>query len=195
VEERTPLYQYKDLCNLPDDDAQADMYLAAVDALKAKGYRQYEISNFAKKGLVSRHNMKYWTGGEYLGFGPDASSDFGGKRFTMVRDLLAYIDGIKTGGRVVSELHEIPARERAGEFLMTRLRTTDGVDPQEYEQKYLLPFQPLEDALQRCAQHRLAAKSSNGNWHLTPEGFLVSNSIISDLLLIQDGSNPLARRV
>ena len=195
VEERTPLYQYKDLCNLPDDDAQADMYLAAVNALKAKGYRQYEISNFAKKGLVSKHNMKYWTGGEYLGFGPDASSDFGGKRFTMVRDLLAYIDGIKTGGRVLSELHEIPARERAGEFLMTRLRTTDGIDPQEYEQKYLLPFQPLEDALQRCAQHRLAAKSSNGSWHLTPEGFLVSNSIISDLLLIQDESNPLARRV
>ena len=194
VEERTPLYQYKDLCNLPDDDAQADMYLTAVDMLRAKGYRQYEISNFAKKGLISKHNYKYWTGGEYLGFGPDASSDFGGKRFTIVRDLLAYIDGIKTGGRVLSEVHEIPARERAGEFLMTRLRTTDGVDPQEYEKRYLLPFAPLETVLQKCAQHRLAAKSSNGSWHLTPEGFLVSNSIISDLLIIQDESNPLARR-
>ena len=194
VEERTPLYQYKDLCHLPDDDAQADMYLTAVDMLKAKGYRQYEISNFAKKGLVSKHNLKYWTGGEYLGFGPDASSDFGGKRFTIVRDLLAYIDGIKSGGRVLSELHEIPARERAGEFLMTRLRTANGVDPVEYEKRYLLPFAPLEAALTKCAQHRLAFQNTDGSWRLTPEGFLVSNSIISDLLIIQDESNPLAKR-
>ena len=194
VEERTPLYDYKDACNLPDDDMQADMYLTAVEILKSKGYRQYEISNFARKGMISRHNWKYWTGGEYLGFGPDASSDFAGKRFTMVRDLLAYIDGIKHKGQVISELHEIPQRERAGEFLMTRLRTSAGVDPQEYEKKYLLPFQPLEAALERCAQQRLAAKRSDGCWHLTPEGFLVSNSILSDLLLIQDESTPLARR-
>ena len=194
VEERTPLYDYKDACNLPDDDTQADMYLTAVEILKGKGYRQYEISNFARKGMISKHNWKYWTGGEYLGFGPDASSDFGGKRFTIVRDLLAYIDGIKHGGQVISDLQEIPKRERAGEFLMTRLRTTAGIDPQEYEKKYLLPFAPLEAALERCAQQRLATKTSEGIWHLTPEGFLVSNSILSDLLLIQDESTPLARR-
>ena len=194
VEERTPLYSYKDACNLPDDDMQADMYLAAVEILKSKGYRQYEISNFARKGMISRHNMKYWTGGEYLGFGPDASSDFGGKRFTMVRDLLAYIDGIKHGGQVVAEIQEIPHRERAGEFLMTRLRTVDGIDPLEYERKYLLPFAPLETALERCREQHLAAKASDGTWHLTPEGFLVSNSILSDLLLIQDESVPMTRR-
>ena len=194
VEERTPLYDYKDACNLPDDDTQADMYLTAVEILKGKGYRQYEISNFARKGMISKHNWKYWTGGEYLGFGPDASSDFGGKRFTIVRDLLAYIDGIKHGGQVISELQEIPRRERAGEFIMTRLRTAAGIDPQEYEKKFLLPFAPLEAALERCAQQRLAAKTSEGIWHLTPEGFLVSNSILSDLLLIQDKSTPLARK-
>ena len=194
VEERTPLYDYKDACNLPDDDMQADMYLTAVEILKSKGYRQYEISNFARKGMISKHNWKYWTGGEYLGFGPDASSDFGGKRFTIVRDLLAYIDGIKNKGQVISELQEIPLRERAGEFLMTRLRTAAGVDPQEYEKKYLLPFEPLEAALERCREQRLATKTSEGVWHLTPEGFLVSNSILSDLLLIQDESVPLARR-
>ena len=87
VEEGTPLYEYKDIAGLPDDDLQADMYLAAVEMLRSRGYRQYEISNFARKGLYSRHNMKYWTGGEYLGFGPSASSDFAGKRFTLARDL------------------------------------------------------------------------------------------------------------
>ena len=194
VEERTPLYQYKDICNLPNDDMQADMYLMAIEILRSKGYRQYEISNFAKKGLVSKHNVKYWTGGEYLGFGPDASSDFGGKRFTMVRDLLSYIDGIKGKGQVLSELHEVPRRERAGEYLMTRLRTVAGIDPAEYEKLYLLPFAPLEKALERFQSHNLASKSTvNGSWHLTPEGFLVSNSIISDLLLIQDECQPLTK--
>ena len=194
VEERTPLYQYKDLCHLPDDDTQADMYLSAVDILRSRGYRQYEISNFAKKGLVSQHNLKYWMGGEYLGFGPDASSDFGGKRFTIVRDLLGYIDGIKGRGQVLSEIQEIPHRERAGEFLMTRLRTTAGIIGEEYEKRFLLPFAPLEAALERCAAQRLAVKTSEGSWHLTPEGFLVSNSILSDLLLIQDETRPIARQ-
>ena len=178
-----------------DDDLQADMYLATVEILRSKGYRQYEISNFCKRGRESRHNMKYWTGGEYIGFGPDASSDFSGKRFSIVRDLQEYVEGIQSGGPVLREIQAIPPRERAGEFLMTRLRTTDGIDPEEYERKYLLPFAPLEIALQRCAQQRLAVKTSGGSWHLTPEGFLVSNSIISDLLLIQEESVPLTRTV
>ena len=194
VEENTPLYQYKDVCNLPSDDTQADMYLAAVEILRTKGYRQYEISNFAKKGLVSRHNLKYWMGGEYLGFGPDASSDFGGKRFTMVRDLLGYIDGIKNGTQVLSELSEIPQRERAGEFLMTRLRTTAGIGADEYEKRYLLPFAPLEEAMTRFAKQGYAHKANDGSWHLTPEGFLISNSIITDLLLIQDNTTPFAKK-
>jgi oxygen-independent coproporphyrinogen-3 oxidase len=193
VEERTPLYQYKDICNLPDDDTQADMYLAAVEILRTKGYRQYEISNFAKKGLVSKHNMKYWTGGEYLGFGPDASSDFGGKRFTIVRDLMAYIDGIKNGGQVISEISQIPHRERAGEYLMTRLRTVSGIHAEEYEKRYLLPFAPLEEVMNRYAKQRYASKAIDGRWYLTPEGFLISNTIITDLLLAQEKTVPATR--
>ena len=194
VEPGTPLYDYKDACNLPSDDTQADMYLSAVEMLRVKGFRQYEISNFARKGMISRHNMKYWMGGEYLGFGPDASSDFAGKRFAVVRDLHGYIDGIKNGGEVLREIQEIPQRERAGEYLMTRLRTTTGIWREEYEKQYLLPFTPLEESLERCERHGLAARTGDDHWHLTPEGFLVSNSIITDLLLIQERSEPLAKR-
>ena len=194
VEDRTPLWDYKDSCGIPDDDTQADMYLTAVEFLKARGYRQYEISNFAKKGLISRHNMKYWMGGEYLGFGPDASSDFAGKRFTFVRDVYAYIDGIRKGESIVSDVQEIPPRERAGEYLMTRLRTTTGINQEEYEKQFLLPFPPLEEKLVQCQRSGLAQKTPGGRWYLTPEGMLVSNSIISDLLLIQDESQPLTRR-
>ena len=193
VEEGTPLYECRDFYNLADDDTQADMYLKAVEVLKEFGYRQYEISNFCKKGQVSRHNLKYWTGGEYLGFGPDASSDFGGSRFSIVRDLQAYINGIDSGGTVLRELQEISPRERAGEYLMMRLRTVSGIDPVKYEKKYLLPFAPLENVLQDCKERGLAQRTFDGRWHLTPEGFLVSNTIISDLLLIQDQTNPFSR--
>ncbi len=193
VEEGTPLYNYKDFCNLPDDDAQADMYLTAVEMLKDRGYRQYEISNFARKGLYSRHNMRYWTGGEYLGFGPAASSDFAGRRFTIVRDLKAYIDGIKHGGEVLDEVEEIPLRERAGEYLMLRLRTTGGISKEEYEKGYLLPFAPIQEALEKYRGYGQVIRTDDGRWRLTPKGFLISNTIISDLLVAQDNSTQFQR--
>ena len=194
VEEGTPLDSYKEYCALADDDTQADMYLSAIEILRSFGYRQYEISNFCRKGAVSRHNLKYWTGGEYLGFGPNASSDFAGRRFTILRDLWGYIDGIRQGGQVLGEVQEIPIRERAGEYLMMRLRISAGVDPKEYEKKFLLPFAPLEAAMQQFREQRLAQKTYDGRWHLTPKGYLLSNTIISDLLLIQEKCQPLRKR-
>ena len=186
VEEGTPLYDYQDCCNLADDDTQADMYLSAIKILNSYGYRQYEISNFCKKGITSRHNMKYWTGGEYLGFGPNASSDFAGRRFTVIRDLWGYIDGILQGGTVLTDVQPIAKQERAGEYLMTRLRIRSGIDPAVYEKKFMLSFQPLEKALWKFREQGLAQKTFDGRWHLTPQGFLLSNTIISDLLLIQE---------
>ena len=144
--------------------------------------------------MESRHNLKYWTGGEYLGFGPDASSDFAGKRFRMVRDLRRYVEGVLNHGSIVEELQEIPQRERAGEYIMTRLRTTVGINAEEYESRFLLPFQPLDAALERCRQSGYALKMEGGCWRLTPEGFLVSNSILTDLLLIQEKARPLAKK-
>ena len=194
VEEGTPFHKYQDYLNLPDDDMQADMYLRTVEILRGKGFRQYEISNFCRRSNESRHNLKYWTGGEYLGFGPDAASDFAGKRFKMVRDLRGYIDGILTGGQVIDELQEIPPRERASEYLMMRLRTSHGILGQEYEKQYLLSFAPLEKALLKWAEHGHAVKLENGYWRLTPEGFLISNTIIRNLLDAQEQSTPLSKR-
>jgi len=186
VEEGTPLYDYQEYCNLADDDTQADMYLSAIEILRQHGYRQYEISNFCRKGNVSRHNLKYWNGDPYLGFGPNASSDFGGSRFTIIRDLHGYIEGIRSGGQVLQEVQELAPRERAGEYLMMRLRTVAGIDPKVYEKRYLMPFAPLEKNLLQCKERGLAVKTFDGRWHLTPNGFLISNSILSDLLLIQE---------
>jgi len=183
----------QDVLNLPDDETQAEMYLTAVEALRSRGFRQYEISNFCRKGMVSKHNMKYWTGGEYLGFGPSASSDFAGKRFTLKRNLQEYITAIREGGDIMEDLQEIPMRERAGEYLMLRLRTTQGIDAMEYEKMFLLPFAPLEEELEKRRRFFHATQTDTGRWVLTPKGFLVSNDIITDLLLAQDGSQPLKR--
>ena len=195
LEEGTPLYARQDSCDLPDDDLQADMYLAAVEILRQKEYRQYEISNFAKREMASKHNLKYWNGGEYLGFGPDASSDFAGKRFSMVRDIRAYIKGVTSGGQVLRESQQIHDRDRAGEYLMLRLRTVKGIDRNEYEKRYLLSFEPLEKILELACQHHLAESNGQGGYRLTPEGFLVSNSILSDLLLAQENSQTIGTRV
>ena len=194
VEEGTPLYEVQEFANLADDDTQADMYLSAIKILRKRGYRQYEISNFCRKGHVSRHNLKYWNGEEYLGFGPDAASGFGGRRFTAVRDVHAYIEGVLNGGMVLREMQDVPPRDRAGEYLMMRLRTAMGIDPEEYERKYLLPFAPLETALESFRQQGLATHTYDGRWRLTPEGFLLSNSIISDLLIIQEKTESIGKR-
>lgn len=193
VEEGTPLWEYKDCANLPDDDAQADMYLAAVEILAEAGYEQYEISNFAKPGYMSRHNLKYWLGEEYIGFGPAAASDFGGMRYTNRPDIAAYNSAMLHHGSVLSECEEIPLRERAGEYVMLRLRTALGIDAQEYETQFLMPFEPLEALLQRFSEQNLCHKTA-GRWVLTPQGFLLSNQIISSLQLAQQQSKPLAKK-
>ena len=177
VEPGTPLYDYQNCANLPDDDAQADMYLYAVDTLESYGYRQYEISNFAREGFTAQHNLKYWYGGEYLGFGPAAASDFAGKRFTYQRDLDGYIDGMFGGTPILSECESIPLRERAGEYLMLRLRTAFGIGAKEYRRMFRMDFAPLEELLKKYEAAGYAKKQGD-RWRLTPHGFLLSNQII-----------------
>ena len=193
VEPGTKLYAYQNCANLPDDDAQADMYFYAVETLESFGYKQYEISNFAKDGYICRHNMKYWVGDEYLGFGPCAASDFAGKRFTIEPDLEKYITGVMNKGVILSECETVPLRERAGEYLMLRLRTVDGVEEGEYTRSFLLPFKPIEKVLLDLQKQDLTVLT-NGRWRLTPKGFMVSNSILVRLLDEQQRSKPLAQK-
>lgn len=165
IEPGTPLWRRRDSADIPDDDAQAEMYLDAVAVLARAGYAQYEISNFAKPGYASRHNLKYWTLGEYLGFGPGAHSDFGGRRFGAARDLDAFL----AGRTLYSEDAAVSPRERQAERVMLGLRTAEGLDA--------ALLRGAEGVLQECAAHGLAERRG-GRWRLTPRGFLVSNAII-----------------
>ena len=187
VEEGTPLQARVDRGErLPDDDLQADMYLWMVARLEAAGYHQYEISNFARPGFQSRHNLKYWLTRPYLGFGPGAHSDFGGRRYSFVRDLDAYIQGVLTGGNIIDSADQIPQRERGGEYLMLRLRTARGVEEWEYRGTYFMDFGPIEARLREFAAQGWAERTDEGRWRLTPKGFLVSNQLIGDLLERQE---------
>ena len=124
-------------------------------------------------------------GKPYIGFGPGAHSDFGGRRYSFVRDLDKYIMGILNGGRVIDEDQLIPHRERGGEYLMLRLRTTRGIEEWEYRREFSMNFDPLEQKLEEYEHQGWAAKKDR-RWHLTPKGFLVSNQLIGDLLTIQE---------
>ena len=176
VEPGTPLWQQRQGAALPDDDAQADMYLWTVDYLAKQGYAQYEISNFARPGFESRHNLKYWRLEEYAGFGPGAHSDLGGVRFAYERDLDAYI----AGELRLSEMERIPPLDRDLEYIMLSLRTVQGIDSGYFERQFRQKFRPMEELLTRYEANGLAARTERG-WHLTPRGFFVSNAIIVSL--------------
>ena len=187
VEEGTPLARrVAEGEVLPDDDQQADLYLWTVGRLERAGLPQYEISNFAKPGYESRHNLRYWLTRPYIGFGPGAHSDFGGRRYSFVRDLDAYIRGVLEGGDIIDASELIPQRERCGEYLMLRLRTTRGVDALEYRNAYFMDFAPLEARLRKFAAQGWAEQTPEGRWRFTPRGFLVSNQLIGDLLERQE---------
>ena len=181
VEEGTPLYARREETNLPGDEAQADMYLCTVDFLAGQGYAQYEISNFSKPGFASRHNLKYWTLGEYAGFGPGAYSDFGGVRYAYERDLDAYIQGVASHAPMLSESERIPPRDRDTEWVMLGLRTVQGLDPKAFEARFRRRFQCFLPFLEQCRAAGYAVEEE-GRWHLTPRGFLVSNQVIGGML-------------
>jgi oxygen-independent coproporphyrinogen-3 oxidase len=119
----------------PDDDA-AEMYLEAMAHLDAAGYEQYEISNVARPGRQSRHNLKYWTDGQWLGFGCGAHSTRRGVRWKNLSSTTEYIAAVASGGQTCVERRELTDREALEEALFTGLRLTRGVDVHTVNARY-----------------------------------------------------------
>ncbi len=192
LEDGTPLFECSEVYDIPNDDAIADMYLMAVDYLAEHGYVQYEISNFAKPNFNSRHNKRYWDMSEYLGFGPSAHSFINKLRFNYFADTEKYINGVLHGDVIIEKSEEGSPNERAGEYVMLSLRTTDGISPATLEKKYLTYFDELEKKL--LNYYKLGFAEFNGiSWRLTPKGFLVSNTIISELLIALENSRGITK--
>ncbi len=173
IEENTPFF--KQNLTLPDDEEASQMYLDAANFLEENGFLQYEISNFAKKGFECRHNLKYWQCEEYLGFGPAAHSYYQGRRFAAERDLNAFL---KNPQKVFVTDDSIDEFE---EKLMLNLRLSSGFDTKGVDDERC--DRVLKNA-KNLSKHGLL-DIKNGVITLTKQGFLVSNSIIVNLLYNQ----------
>ena len=136
VEDGTPIYTDYLNGELPDSDEVADMYDFGRVLLKKFGFERYEISNFAKPGFESRHNLNYWKRGEYIGFGVAASSFMKGKRFTNTFNLDEYMKCIISGFYPAIDCEEVSETDAKFEFIMLALRTKYGVSLSEYENSF-----------------------------------------------------------
>lgn len=188
LEDNTPLARQVEsgrVC-LPEDDQTADCYLECCERLRAAGLAQYEISNFAQPGRESRHNLRYWQRGEYLGIGAAAHSFLNGVRRFFPADLQMFQRQahVPTLGWVEDE----PVNP-AEETLMLSLRTTAGCCMAELSRLAgEASAAAVGQALEQLIPTGLAVRTADG-YALTPPGMLVSNSILSDLFLRMEPSD------
>lgn len=174
IEEGTFFHKKRENLILPDEDETSELYMAAVDALEKAGFMQYEISNFAKDGYESRHNLKYWRCEEYLGIGAAAHSFVDGKRFYYERSIVDFVDG------------KPPVDDGFGgdeeEYIMLALRLTEGLIFENFRHRF---GKAVPDSVIRKAEflkkHGLTDTDSE-KISLTKNGFLLSNAVICELL-------------
>ena len=174
VEEGTPFYTMRDNLMLPDEDAECDMYELAASKLSAAGYSHYEISNYAKEGRASRHNLHYWRRDEYVGVGVAAHSYFDDVRYSNPESMDDYLNG------GLSQRDEDV--DGSFEKAMLALRLAEGLSLSEYEKEFSHSFtEGREASISRYVS--LGYMTLNGDrLALTDSGMYVSNAILSDLL-------------
>lgn len=164
------------------DDREAEMYLAAIDRLAAAGLNQYEISNFARPGCESRHNLRYWHNEPTLGIGPSAASYIGGRRWRNLPDTAEYVRRVRACEPIEIDEEELSPHERAGETAMLQLRLNDGIDVARFQQS--TGFDPLvlfAEVIQRFADRGLLVTDAH-RIALTREGRLLANRVLADFL-------------
>lgn len=160
------------------DELVTEMYGVLVDELKKAGYEHYEISNFALPGFRSRHNTSYWTQLPYMGIGPSAHS-YDGRRTRIANrpDLRGYLDG-----KDISETEILTDEELREEFVMTRLRTREGIPIEEFSDRF------GKDAVERLLRAANPLKADgllaqdSGYLHLTDKSVIVSDSVMVELM-------------
>ncbi len=179
LSETVPLFQKRML--LPGEEETRQMYLFASDFLKQKGYEHYEISNAAKPGFASRHNLRYWNREPYLGIGPGAHSFFGSERFSMKEDVEGFIFASNPKDTIVSR-EKIDREEEKIEYIMLSLRKKEGIDLDRLRALFdENACQGMVKKFLSWEQNGLCIQTARG-FALTAEGFFVSNAIISELI-------------
>lgn len=185
IEEGTPFDKMKDTLIRPDEDAECAMYFGAIEYLRERGWEQYEISNFAKPARNCLHNLKYWNCEEYLGFGPGAHSYFGNRRFAYRRSVSDYIKAQEIPGSVediLSENYEVKPSERLGEYVMLKMRLSEGVDTEFFAATFGVDFERLFGKYLSLYSKNGFIENKGRKWAFTPKGMFVSSYILSAML-------------
>jgi len=168
----------------PLDDASAAMYVSAIDTLHARGYHQYEISNFCIPGYECRHNVNYWDRGEYIGLGPASWSFIRNDRWANIDDTDQYISRLKNccSPKDRNTIESVNRKQAAIERLFLGLRKTAGIDLACYGS--LLGPEELDDLYERIRdlERRGLVKHQTGALQLTRQGMLLSNAVLAQMI-------------
>ncbi len=167
---------------MPPDDFQRELFEITIDTLTDAGYEHYEISNYAKPEKQCRHNLIYWTNGEYLGLGAGASSALKGKRFKNVNLPARYITQINESETAVESRETPDRRQRMGEAVMLGLRLREGLNLVTFEQQFGTSFhEAFGDTVTRLEEMELM-ELRNDRAALTREGLFLADSVIVEFI-------------
>ncbi|MBZ0202817.1 MAG: radical SAM family heme chaperone HemW [Ignavibacteria bacterium] len=181
-EKGTVLYSMRDKgeVNSADIELEQDMYEYTMEFLESAGYRQYEISNYAKPGFECRHNLKYWTLEEYISFGPSASSYIGNKRWTNVKNIGRYIDMVESGKHAADFVETIDESTSITEHIMLGLRSR-GIVFDDFYNKHNIDFEKTYSAPIQSLLNDGYAVKNNSTLKLTRKGYAVCDEIVATL--------------
>jgi oxygen-independent coproporphyrinogen-3 oxidase len=164
------------------DDEAADMYLEVFATLDRAGYEQYEISNTARPGFWSRHNVKYWQGGHWRGFGCGAHSTVRGRRWRNVAATVEYIANIRDGVEVRRDQQVLDEDARIAEALFMGLRLAAGIDRRNFSSRYGVdPWSRHGEVFDGCVSDGLMWQHES-RFGLTRQGMLVANEILASVV-------------
>ena len=184
IEPKTVFYNLmrKGKLSLPPQEAEAEMYSVLMEEMEAAGINQYEISNFAKKGYESRHNLVYWNNDEYYGFGAGAHGYAKGNRYANFGPLKKYMEPLAEGHLPVIESHEQTKSEKMEEEMFLGLRKTEGVSVARFTEKFgESPFSVFKEAIEEMTQKELL-KVEDSYIRLTQKGKFLGNEVFQAFL-------------
>lgn len=181
LEEGTPLFEEAQKGNLvlPDEDTEREIYDLAVCEMEENGYFQYEISNFAKSGFESRHNIKYWECKEYIGIGLSAHSYIDGVRFSNTDDFSSYIKG----EFLSKEREELSKEDKMSEFMFLGLRKTAGVSKSDFKNRFSDDLEKVFEKPMVKFKKMGMIEEENDIIRLSKKAISVSNQILCEFIL------------
>lgn len=183
VEENTlfhTMYQRNQL-PLPDEEDELNMYLLLMERMQAAGYKQYEISNFAKPGFESRHNMTYWRNEDYYGLGAGAHGYIGRQRHVNIKGVNPYNEAANQGLPRL-ESFEVSREEAMEDFLMVGLRVLDGVSRSRFRQQFGISMEEVfAGPLNKMVGAGLLDSTDDG-YKLSSKGILFGNDVFAEFI-------------